>query len=897
MANNSTFIGHYRIVAEHINGAFGSVYRCEDTTRQDAIVVVKLLQNAHLSSQRERDSFLQEAQRLTQLQHPAILPILDVGIEQDFPYFVMEYAPRGSLQERMAQLAPQLLPIKESLTILRQIGSALQYAHQQNFIHRDLKPSNVLFQANGTALLADFGNTTVLATSVKYGPISNTPSYMAPEQFRGVASKEGDQYALGCIAYELFTGRLPFNAPDFFALGQLHMEEVPVPPTYLNPLLPFAIEQAILKTLAKQRSDRYADVATFLAALGIPLSMPATLTNPTNTQEDTSVENETDEDATIHARPLPASKQPQGAKRPAPKSKYRHVEIGQNVPQTPLPNRIDREEKGVIPLFGAAGTVTPLPLAGTPRNSAYEEVGKTFSPADTLPRIIDETSRESVPPRPNAPLSARVNEEEGVNPFALQGAAQSMSQTQTLLPSQMGYQQPSDREVAFLETIPALPFPPPPPSNINVFHSANQEDAPNPAVVTNSNRYPGKHRRVRRLWLITMTLALLLLLVGGGVFYSLYHAFNPKVITSHLNGIPFVPVAATTIPTATVMITPARNALSDTYTIYAVTGTPNAAQQQVAARPLSAASATQSSTVSATGKGTIPATRAGGMLSIQNLGATNLAMAAGQGFVDYTGKQSVIIDSTIYISAYSTVTVHGHSGNLGSSGNMNAYYFNFDYGWQGSTILLQNITAMSGGQDAQSYTYLQNSDINSAVAAANSLKGSLTTSTQSAIYGQVRSNERLVGAVPCTPHVTYNHRSGDRVSSVTTTVSVTCAGEVYDQQGALSLAATLLQNKVFSPYLSYTLIGSITTSLLQANIVNGSGTIALQVKATGEGKFQFSDTQKQDMAKLIIGNSVQYAQSLLLKQTGVSQVSITVFGGDGKTLPVNSGRITIVVSG
>jgi hypothetical protein len=181
----------------------------------------------------------------------------------------MAYASNGSLYDHLKQREPHPLPIKIALNILLQVGAALQYAHQQNVIHRDLKPANILFDANGDALLADFSVATMLDTSMKYGTAIGTPYYMAPEQFHGTISKEGDQYALGCIAYQMVTGRLPFDAPDFFALGYKHMTEHPVPPTQINLLVPPSIEAAILRAMAKQRTSRFPDVASFLAALAV----------------------------------------------------------------------------------------------------------------------------------------------------------------------------------------------------------------------------------------------------------------------------------------------------------------------------------------------------------------------------------------------------------------------------------------------------------------------------------------------------------------------------------------------------------------------------------------------------------------------------------------------------
>ena len=262
-----TNIGNYRILALIGRGAFGSVYQAKHSILQERIVAIKIL-HTHISSPEERNRFLEEARLLGHTSHPHILQIVDAGLENGLPYLVTEYAPHGSLRDFLTRSAHPILPEEVSLAILSQVGEALYYAHQQNIVHRDLKPENILFKVNDRALLADFGLATTLSTSsVKYSSIMGTPSYMAPEQFRGIVSKEGDQYALGCIAYELFTGQRPFSAPDFFAIGFKHLTDHPVAPTQLNPQLPKHIERAILKAMAKQRGERHTDVRAFLTAL------------------------------------------------------------------------------------------------------------------------------------------------------------------------------------------------------------------------------------------------------------------------------------------------------------------------------------------------------------------------------------------------------------------------------------------------------------------------------------------------------------------------------------------------------------------------------------------------------------------------------------------------------
>jgi serine/threonine protein kinase len=261
-------IGNYLVVSEIGSGSFGVVYRGEHIFLPNRAGAIKLLHAPPLDSWQDRESFLLEARLLEMLKHPHILPILDVGIHEGFPYLVTEYAPQGSLRDRLQQIYPWLLPTEESIKILSQVGEALHHAHQQNIIHRDLKPANILFNEKGDALLADFGIATTLATgSIKFVEASGSPPYMAPEQFQGTVSKESDQYSLGCIAYELFTGRRPFVASDPSTMGFKHLIETPIPPTRLNPQIPPQIEQAVLKAMAKERVDRFADIAAFIAAL------------------------------------------------------------------------------------------------------------------------------------------------------------------------------------------------------------------------------------------------------------------------------------------------------------------------------------------------------------------------------------------------------------------------------------------------------------------------------------------------------------------------------------------------------------------------------------------------------------------------------------------------------
>ncbi len=273
-------VGNYRITKAIDSGAFGRVYKGTHLYLANRIVAIKILHLSYLESDKERANFLREAQFLEMLKHEHILPIYDVGIDDEgFPYLVAEFAQNGSLRDRMEK-NETLLPMNEVLTVLTQVGEGLQYVHEQNIVHRDLKPENILFNAKDEALIADFGIAVFLETTkTKFVNVIGSPLYMAPEQFEGAASPRSDQYALACIAYELLTGQPPFMAKHAVTIGKMHQSQAPQPPSDLNPAIPPYMELAILRALEKQRDMRYPDIITFIHAL---LKAPSTTRRKTS---------------------------------------------------------------------------------------------------------------------------------------------------------------------------------------------------------------------------------------------------------------------------------------------------------------------------------------------------------------------------------------------------------------------------------------------------------------------------------------------------------------------------------------------------------------------------------------------------------------------------------------
>jgi serine/threonine protein kinase len=267
-------IGNYHLVEIIAQGAYANVYKAEHNTLSNRLVAIKILHTAFVDPGGEHDVLSQEAHILERLKHPHILAVVDFGMYQNWPYIVKEYAPNGSLRDYLRSLRGRPMPINEIIYVLSQVGDGLQFAHDNKVVHCDLKPENILFDAN-TVLISDFDIARVLESANSYQRgIGGTPSYMAPEQFQGKVGSESDQYALGCMAYEMVTGKRPFEGDSAEAIRYNHFHLNPTPPSQLRPELPRPIEQAILRAMEKKYSQRFPDVASFMAAIN-PVQQPA----------------------------------------------------------------------------------------------------------------------------------------------------------------------------------------------------------------------------------------------------------------------------------------------------------------------------------------------------------------------------------------------------------------------------------------------------------------------------------------------------------------------------------------------------------------------------------------------------------------------------------------------
>jgi serine/threonine protein kinase len=256
----------------------GQVFLAEQLRlkRQVAMKVVTLDSKSDQSSGglAPAEELTREAQSLMALEHPHILPLYDAGREGDLAYLVMPYFPDGSLQDALRGSPPKLrlpLPPGEALIYIEQAASALQYAHDRNFIHRDVKPANFLVRplARSTSqsqssprlhlFLADFGLSKFVAYSTSTTHLSGTPVFMAPEQFQGRPSQASDQYSLAILFYYLLTGQFPFLGSPVELMFK-HMNEAPASPQVHVPALPETLARVVLRGIAKRPEDRYHSV-------------------------------------------------------------------------------------------------------------------------------------------------------------------------------------------------------------------------------------------------------------------------------------------------------------------------------------------------------------------------------------------------------------------------------------------------------------------------------------------------------------------------------------------------------------------------------------------------------------------------------------------------------------
>jgi serine/threonine-protein kinase len=262
-------LGRYEILTPLGAGGMAVVYRARQTDLE-RIVALKILP-PELSLDRSYTArFLQEARSAAALEHPHIVPIYDVGATEGLHYIAMKYIAgqtvRDLAQERGA------LPVREAARLLEQVAAALDYAHSQGIIHRDIKPSNMMVERNGWLYLTDFGlarGGAAGAGLTQAGTVMGTPEYMSPEQAQGLATigPATDIYALGVVLYELLTGKMPFEAETPMGMLVARLQRAPTPPRdYRSDLAP-AVEDVVMRALARRPESRPGSATELVAEL------------------------------------------------------------------------------------------------------------------------------------------------------------------------------------------------------------------------------------------------------------------------------------------------------------------------------------------------------------------------------------------------------------------------------------------------------------------------------------------------------------------------------------------------------------------------------------------------------------------------------------------------------
>jgi serine/threonine-protein kinase len=239
-------------------GGMATVYRARDLMLERD-VAIKVLREDYSRDPAFRERFRQEAKAAANLSHSNIVTVYDFGFDDDRLFIVMEYVPGTDLNTLIKQ--KKIYSLESGIPIIIQACKGLGYAHRAGLVHCDIKPHNFLVTPDGRVKVTDFGIARALASihpGEEQDVVWGSPQYFAPEQAAGNApSPASDVYSMGVIMYLMFTGQLPFTSKSPSELGQQHRFEQPKPPMELNPKIPPALNEIMLKVLSKEPSARY----------------------------------------------------------------------------------------------------------------------------------------------------------------------------------------------------------------------------------------------------------------------------------------------------------------------------------------------------------------------------------------------------------------------------------------------------------------------------------------------------------------------------------------------------------------------------------------------------------------------------------------------------------------
>lgn len=247
----------YRIVEKVGEGGMALVYKAECSLLRRP-VAIKVLRSQYANDLEFVDRFRREAQAAASLSHPNVVNIYDVGQEDGIDYIVMEYVAGDNLKDLIRKEAP--FTLRRALSIAGQICEALNHAHRHNIIHRDIKPHNILITTEGRVKVTDFGIARAVSASglTQTGVVLGSVQYFSPEQAQGgVVGTQSDIYSLGCVLYEMLTGKVPFSGESPIGIALKHIQEDIVPVERIRPEIPHVVSRIVSKALAKPLPSRY----------------------------------------------------------------------------------------------------------------------------------------------------------------------------------------------------------------------------------------------------------------------------------------------------------------------------------------------------------------------------------------------------------------------------------------------------------------------------------------------------------------------------------------------------------------------------------------------------------------------------------------------------------------
>ncbi len=262
-------IGKFQLKREIGKGGMGVVYEALDTQLNRRVAIKLMLTSAHAEPEEiklDEERFIRECQLAARLNHPNIVTVYEAGVHQGRRYLAMEFVEGAAFSDWRKQGS---ITIRQQVSVVRDVAKAVHAAHELGVMHRDLKPANILMDAKNQPHVMDFGLAKVVGTNTTLsltvsGAIVGTPSYMSPEQARGVRAidRRADVWSLGVMIYEIMTGRLPFQGENALEVLMKVMKDPVVPPSKMppkgRPAVDPVLESISLKALAKKPEDRYA---------------------------------------------------------------------------------------------------------------------------------------------------------------------------------------------------------------------------------------------------------------------------------------------------------------------------------------------------------------------------------------------------------------------------------------------------------------------------------------------------------------------------------------------------------------------------------------------------------------------------------------------------------------